>query len=96
MKRTEPKSIAEIIDEVIRSQGLDGEMAGRRICFAWSDVVGPGIAKATSRRYVDGTTLHVHISSAALKNDLQYMKSTLIGRLNEAAGSEVINNIVFH
>jgi len=96
MKRTEPKSIAEIIGEVIRSQGLDDEIARRRLCFAWSDVVGPGVARATTRRYVDGATLHVHITSAALKNDLQYMKSALIERLNEAAGTEVISNIVFH
>lgn len=40
--------------------------------------------------------MHVHIDSAALKNELSYLRDTLVRQLNEAAGKEVINAIIIH
>lgn len=96
MKRTQPQSIAEIIDEVFSHNGMTQAVAEQRICYLWPEIVGPGVNRYTTRRYVDRGTLHVYLSSAALKDELSYMRQNLIEQLNRAAGSQVINSIAIH
>ncbi len=96
MKRTEPKSIAEIIDESLRRDGLDTAMAEQRALYMWPEIVGPGVNRYTTRRYVEHGVMHVYLSSAVLKNELSFHRSSLIGQLNRAAGSNVITQLVLH
>lgn len=96
MKRTYPQSVAEIIDEVFRANGLTQTVAEQRLCYLWPEIVGPGINRYTTRRYIDNGTLHVYISSGPLKSELQFMKQSLLQQLNRAAGSTVITDIAIH
>ena len=71
MKRTEPKSFAEIFDENMARAGASDTMARHQACFLWPEIVGPGINKYTYKRYVDDSgCMHVYVSSAPLKNEL--------------------------
>lgn len=96
MKRTEPKSVAEIIRESIERAGLKSTVAEQRACYLWPEIVGPGVNRYTFKRYVERGVLHVYITSAALKNELAFNKSVLVEQLNRAVGSKAITNIVFH
>lgn len=96
MKRTEPKSFAEIFDENMARAGAADTMAQHRACFLWPEIVGPGINRHTYRRYVEGGVLHIYISSAPLKNELAFLRERLIRQINEAIGTEAITNIIFH
>ncbi len=96
MKRTEAKSVGEIIQDVIESDGNKEQFDRRKICYAWADVVGPTINRVTTRKYVEGRTLHVYISSAAIKSELAFMTEPLIKQLNDAVGSFVISKIAIH
>lgn len=40
MKRTYPQSVAEIIDEVFRANGLTQTVAEQRLCYLWPEIVG--------------------------------------------------------
>lgn len=96
MKRTDPHSIDEIITSMMEQAGMTDEFARRRISYLWAEVVGPAVNRFTARRYVDGTTLHVYITSAALKSELSFLVPRLVDRLNEAVGQIVITDIVIH
>ncbi|MCC8071162.1 MAG: DUF721 domain-containing protein [Bacteroidales bacterium] len=96
MKRTEPKSIATIIDEAIQASGMADTVAEQRACYCWSEVVGPGVNRYTMRRYVDHGVLHVYITSATLKNELSFMRSNIVGHINRLVGRDVITSIVIH
>ncbi len=96
MKRTEPKSIAEIIDESMAQAGLTDAMAQQRACYLWPEIVGPGVNRYTFKRYVHHGKLHVHITSAALKNELAFHRSRLVEQINRAVGSNAITDIIFH
>ena len=94
MKRTEPKSFAEIFDENMARAGASDTMARHQACFLWPEIVGPGINKYTYKRYVDDTgCLHVYVSSAPLKNELSYMRSQLVEQINKAVGSQALTDI---
>lgn len=96
MERTEPKILADIINESLQRDGLDTAMAEQRALYMWPEIVGPGVNRYTTRRYVDHGVMHVYLSSAVLKNELSFHKTSLVEQLNRAAGSNVISQIVLH
>ncbi len=96
MKRTEPKIISEIIDGAINNSGMASTMNEQKVCFLWPEIVGPSINRYTTRRFVDSGVMHVYISSAPLKNELQFLRHTIVQQLNDAVGAVVINEIVIH
>lgn len=96
MKRTEPLQIGTIIDHAIESAGLSGAIAEHRALFVWPQVVGQGINRYTTRRYIAAGVMHVYLSSAPLRNELSFHRSRLVELINRAAGSDVITSIEFH
>lgn len=96
MKKTEPIPVGEIIRQAIASTGHADAFERHRVCALWIDVVGPSINRMTTRRWVDGKTLHVCIASPSLRNDLSFMQRTIIDNLNRAAGANLIERIIFH
>lgn len=96
MKRSEAKSLGQIITETFEAAGATDNYNRQRVCFVWADVVGPVVNRYTTRRYVDGRTMHVYISSAALKNELVYLTDRLVGNLNRAVGQNVIDKLIIH
>lgn len=96
MKRREPKSFAEIFDENMSRAGAADTMARHRACYLWPEIVGPGVNRYTYRRSVEGSVLHIYISSSALKNELSFHRRQLLSRLNSAVGTEALTDIIFH
>ncbi len=96
MKRQDPKLIGEIIDTALHESNSSAVFNEQKACYLWPEIVGPGINRYTTRRFVESGVLHVFISSASLKNELQFMRSRLVDQLNKAVGHDVINTIIIH
>ena len=96
MERTEPKSVRQIIDLVMDRSSSREEFIGQRASALWPDIVGPGVNQATSRRYFSNGELHVHITSAPLKNELSFQREAIAGAINDALGREVVKKIIIH
>ncbi len=95
MKRTYPKSIAEVIDGFMKAEQLDTQLNEQRASALWPQIVGQGINRYTISRDVRDGVLIVRLSSAPLRNELMMNRSALIKRINEALGQEVIREIIF-
>lgn len=96
MKKTEAKRVDQIFREAIEATGNLETFERQRLCYVWAEVTGPWINSHTTRRYIEGRTLHVFITSASLKSELLFSQSSLVQALNRAAGADVIDNIVLH
>lgn len=96
MKRTDPKSIGEIMNEALEMTGMTQSFNEQRLCSLWPEIVGPHINRLTIRRFVDSGTFHVYLTSAPLKNELQFNRQQLVAALNRAVGADVITDIKFH
>lgn len=96
MKRTDPVSIKQLIDRILDEDSVRDAARAQRVCYLWPEIVGPGINRYTTRRYVADGILHVYITSAPLKNELQFHRDRLVGLLNDAVGTPVITDIHFH
>jgi hypothetical protein len=94
MKRTNTVRIAQIVGEVLDEYKIAGKLKESRIIAAWPEVLGP-LAKPTDKLYIRKKVLFASLSSPLIRNELSMMRSTLIRRLNEKAGEEVITDIVF-
>jgi len=96
MKRREPQRISEIFSQALEMTGMTSTFNEHRLCSLWPEIVGPGINRLTTRRFVDRGVLHVYITSAVLKNELSFNRQSLVDALNRAAGANVITDIQFH
>ena len=83
MERTDPMSIRQIIDRVMDRSSSREEFMGHRASALWPDIVGPGVNRATSRRYFRNGELHVYLTSGARA-------------INDALGREVVERIILH
>ena len=95
MRRTQAKSIGEIINQVLRQERSMGKLDEHRAVSLWPEIVGPGINQYTVSRSVKDGVMTIGITSASLRNELMLTRTSLIHRINEALGHEVIKEIIF-
>ncbi len=95
MKRNEPVSLREVLEEAISQAGMDGRLAERRAVAAWPAVVGEGLAQLTAAADVRAGRLTVVARDAALRQELTMMRSALVAALNKEAGAQVVTDIRF-
>lgn len=96
MKRNNTEQIGDIIRQFLRQEGLESPLNEYRLIESWKDVVGPAIARYTSNLYIKNQTLHVHLTSSVLRQELMMGRELLIRNLNKTVGSQVIVDISFH
>lgn len=96
MKKYETLSVGEIIRRAMEQTGSMDTYMQQQACFIWPDIVGPAINQATIRRWVNGSELHVCLSSAPLKNEVMFLSDQIIKMLNKNLGQNVITKIIIH
>lgn len=96
MRRSEPLKLDRVIQQMIDRTGLREEYERRTVESLWPDVVGRNIASYTRRVVLRERVLHVEIVSAALKEELSFMRDDLVRHINEAAHRDAIDAIIIH
>jgi len=84
-----------LLDQFVKSNGLQKGLAEYRLTKSWKELLGVTVAKKTKSLKIHKRTLFVSLHSSVVRNELEMIKETLIPRLNEAAGLNVIDQIVF-
>lgn len=95
MKRNKAENIGQLIRQYLRQEGLETPLNEYRMVSAWREVMGEAIAKYTGDLFVKNQVLYVHLKSPALKANLMMTRATLVQRLNDHVGAQVIQNIMF-
>lgn len=95
MKRREAQTITQLIHHYLREEGLETPLNQYRLIAAWPEVAGKVVAKYTRDLSIRNQVLMVHLSSAALRAELQMRRAELMKQLNEKVGSVVIYDIKF-
>ena len=91
MKRNDAEQIGKLIQQYLRQESPLNE---QRLLDAWPQVLGPA-ASYTSNLYIRNQTLYVHLTSAALRQELMMGRELLVRTLNQRVGATVITNIIF-
>lgn len=95
MRKQESKSLGDILSEYFDDNSiLKTNLAERRAIDAWKTLLGSGVSEYTRNVYLKRNVLYVQLSSSVLRAELQMNKQNLIDKLNEAAGMNVVKDIV--
>jgi predicted nucleic acid-binding Zn ribbon protein len=94
MRRSNTQTIAEVIHEYIDALKIRRKLKESRIEKQWEELLGQKAASLTKKIYIKQGILYVHVNSSALSNEILMMRETLIKKINEKAGEELITKIV--
>ncbi len=95
MKRNNTEQIGSLLRKFMREEGLETPLNEQRLIGAWKEVLGPAITSYTSNLYIRNQILYVHLTSAALREELMMGRELLVRNLNRHVGATVIINIIF-
>lgn len=96
MFRKKVRSIAELLPEFLRNEGLETPLQQKRLMNYWDTVVGAPIAAYCGEKFIKNQTLYVKVDNPSLRADLTMSRSGLVHRLNEQVGAQVIADIRFY
>ncbi|MDR0937735.1 MAG: DUF721 domain-containing protein [Mediterranea sp.] len=94
MRRRETEHVGDVLKRLLRQEGLEGPLNERRLLDSWPQLMGSN-AKYTTNLYIRNQTLYVHLTSAALRQELMMGRQALVRALNQRVGATVITNIIF-
>ena len=83
----------DIVNQLLRQEGLETPLNERRLIDAWETVAGATIARYTTEKFIRNQVLFVNILNPTLRSELSMMKTQLVDRLNAVIGARVITDI---
>lgn len=95
MSRTNDKTLKEAMEQMLKVYRLKGKYDETFAIASWEEVVGKAVASRTKEIFIRDKKLFVRLESSVVKNELKMMRTKIIGNLNEKAGAEVIQEIIF-
>ncbi|NQX42718.1 Protein of unknown function [Pedobacter steynii] len=95
MRKPNDITLKEGIGKMLNVYKLKGKFDETTIIALWPELMGVAIGNRTTQIYISQKKLFVRIESSVIKNELMMVRTGIIEKLNERAGSEVITEIVF-
>lgn len=94
MRRTDPKPIGELFDQLFKSPNIAAKIAEGGLPNTWRKVVGAVVAEHTRQvRFVKGT-LYVHVTSSVIRTELMMQREALVRAINAEAGINIVQHVV--
>jgi predicted nucleic acid-binding Zn ribbon protein len=94
MRRSNTQSISEVLREYIEALGMSRKLKESRLQQQWKEIVGKNAASLTKKIYLKDGVLYAYLNSSVLRNELLMMRDTLIKRINDDAGEEIVKKII--
>lgn len=88
------KKISDLLTRFVKSNRLEKGLAEYRLTKAWAELLGVTVARKTSSLTIRNRKLFVTLHSSVVRQELDMMKESLVPKLNEAAGMDVIDEVV--
>lgn len=95
MRRSNIHSLGEALRMYVSQTGIERKLKEVDVVQSWEDLLGKTIMHYTRKIYISNQVLYVEISSSVVKNELLMMREEIRKKLNEKAGQDLIQKIVF-
>jgi hypothetical protein len=90
-----PRPIRSVLDQTLRALEIDVPLKAHAIWGAWKEIVGESVALHAQPRSIHNRILFIDVSHSTWIQQLQFLKSTLIEKLNSYLGEPLIQDIRF-
>ncbi len=95
MNRTNDKSLKDAIEQMLQVYKLKRRFDETSLIAFWPELVGVSVANRTKNIYIRDRKLYIRLESSVIKHELLMIRTQIMDKLNEKAGSTVIDEIVF-
>ncbi len=95
MRKPNDTTLKDAIAKMLNVYKLRSRFDETGIVAAWPELMGKAVANRTTQIYVHHRKLFIRIESSVVKNELMNVRTGIIEKLNERAGSQVIDEIIF-
>ncbi len=95
MGRTNDKPLKEAIEQMLRVYKIKRRFDETALIAAWPEMMGKAVANRTRQLYIRERKLFIGLESSVLKNELLMIRTQILDKMNERAGSKVLDEIVF-
>lgn len=92
-RKSNERSLKEALEALVSDYGLRAKLDEQAIRAGWSDVAGEMIARHTVKIDLRRGKLTVKVDSAPLRQELTFMRTTLVELLNRRFEREVVTEI---
>lgn len=82
-----------LIDKLLRAYGYQDQLDEIELIKVYEDVVGAVFVKHTKEVYFKNKTLFLKLDSAALKQELSYVKEAIKEKINQKMGKNIVEDI---
>jgi predicted nucleic acid-binding Zn ribbon protein len=90
-----PKPIRSILEKTLEALEIDVPLKAHSIWGAWEEIVGKSVALHAQPRSIHNRILFINVSHSTWIQQLQFLKSTLIEKINSYLGEPLIEDILF-
>ncbi|XCI74627.1 MAG: DUF721 domain-containing protein [Flavobacteriales bacterium] len=92
MKKNE-YSLKEAFQEMFEEYKMKEKIIAVKAVSSWSKVMGPYIEKYTEKVSIKNRSLHIKLSSPALKQELSFGKQHIISLINQELNEDFIQKV---
>ncbi len=94
MRHSKTQPLKDILHQYIEAMKFTSKLRETSLIMNWEKVVGRSVAKATTKIFIHDGKLFVYVNSSIVRHELLMIKDSLIHRLNQDAGTNIISEIV--
>jgi predicted nucleic acid-binding Zn ribbon protein len=95
MRRSNTQSLSEVLRDYVKGTSIERKLKEVDVVQSWEELLGQTIAHYTISVSLRGKILFVEINSSVVKNELFMMRDEIRRKLNEKAGEELVEKIIF-
>ena len=88
------QTLGTVIRELLVTLQIEDKLKETQMIASWEEIVGTMIVKHTKSLRVVKRVLHVEVDSAALRNELTYLREKIKKKLNKKAGDNLIDEVI--
>ncbi len=90
-----PQPIRSVLENALKSLEIDVPLKSYSVLGAWNEIVGETVAAHSQPRSIRNRILFVDVSHSTWTQQLQFLKPTLLEKVNQFLGEPLIQDIRF-
>jgi predicted nucleic acid-binding Zn ribbon protein len=90
-----PQPIRSVLENTLKSLEIDVPLKSYSILGAWNEIVGATVAAHSQPRSIRNRILFIDVTHSTWMQQLQFLKPTLLEKLNNFLGEPLIQDIRF-
>ncbi|MDQ3394702.1 MAG: DUF721 domain-containing protein [Bacteroidota bacterium] len=87
-------TVAESFQQLLQAYKIKDKFNETNLIASWGKIMGPAIANRTSEVFISRKKLFVTLTSAPLKQELNYNKERVLAIIKDEFGDGVVEDIV--